>query len=197
MQHKLLWGERVPNAPYPFRAADLAKQPDDAYTYEVVEGELIRMPGSGIDASKIAALLIHSLLTFVLPRNLGDVTSSDGTFDLTRPGDPADTALVPDVAFVQAGRLPARNPGYGKLAPDLVAEVASPTQYRPEMSDKAQLYLDRGVRLVWILWPQRQEVDVWRASSPKAPVVTLGMADRLEGYEVLPGFTCPLTDLFR
>jgi len=196
MQQKTLWGERVPGAPYPFRVADLASLPNNAYTYEIVEGELIRMPGSGIDASKIALRLAAFLLAFVTSRNLGDVTGADGTYDLTRPGDPTETALVPDVAFVQAGRLPARNPGYGKLAPDLVAEVASPSQYRPEMADKAMLYLDRGVRLVWVVWPNRQEVDVWRATSPQAPVATLGIAESLDGYEVVPGFTCPLADLF-
>ncbi len=197
MQQKTLWGERVPGAPYPFRVADLAQLPADDYTYEIVEGELLRVPGSGFDASEISALLIHALLSFVLPRGLGRVSSSDGTYDLTRPGDPADTALVPDVAFVQTGRLPTRNPGYAKLAPDLVAEVASPSQYRPEMADKAKLYLDRGVRLVWVVWPNRQEADVWRPASPQAPVVTLGIADSLDGYDVLPGFTCPLADLFK
>jgi len=197
MQQKTLWGERVHGAPYPFRVADLAHLPDDENTYEVVEGELISMPGSGIDASKIALRLAAFLLVFVTSRNLGDVTGADGTYDLTRPGDPVETALVPDVAFVQAGRLPARNPGYGKLAPDLVAEVASPSQYRPEMADKAKLYLDRGVRLVWVLWPNRQEADVWRPASPQAPVATLGITESLDGYDVVPGFTCPLTDLFR
>lgn len=197
MQQKMLWAERVPGAPYPFRVADLAHLPDDNYIYEIIEGELIRMPASGFDASVIAALLIHALLSFVLPRNLGQVTSSDGTFDLTRPGDTTETALVPDVAFVQAGRLPARTPGYAKLAPDLVAEIASPFQYRPEMSDKAKVYIERGVRLVWIIWPQRQEVDVWRPDSPQTSVVTLGISDSLDGLDVLPGFTCPVADLLK
>jgi Uma2 family endonuclease len=197
MQQNILWGERVPGARYPFPVADLAQLPEDEYTYEIVDGELIRMPGSGVDASEIAARLLMALGTFIQPRNLGRLTGADGTYDLTRPGDPTETALVPDVAFVQAGRLPARNPGYGKLAPDLVAEVASPSQYRPEMADKARLYLDRGVRIVWVLWPNRQEVDVWRFSSPHAPVATLGIADSLDGDDVLPGFICPLTGLFK
>lgn len=196
MRQQILWGERVSGASYPFPVADLEKLPDDGYTYEVVEGVLIRMPGSGYDASKIAALLIHLLLSFVIPRKLGDVTGADGTYDLTQPGATVETALIPDVAFVQATRAPARNPGYAKLAPDLVAEVASPSQYRPEMNAKAQLYLERGVRLVWVLWPQRQEVDICRPDSPQSPVATLGIADSLNGFDILPGFACPLADLF-
>ena len=195
MQQQVLWGERVVGAPYPFRVADLAALPDDTYTYEIVEGELLRMPGSGIEASEIAARLVHYLLSFVLPRKLGRVTTTDGTYDLTRPGDPADTALVPDAAFVAAGRLVGRVTGYGKLAPDLVAEVASPYQYHPEMDKKATLYIERGVRLAWIIWPSSQQVDVWRPTSLTAPVTTQGVADSLDGFDVLPGFTLPIRDL--
>ncbi len=195
MQQKTLWGERVPGVPYPFYAADLEKLSDDGYTYEIVEGELIRM-SSGIDASEIAARLVFYLMGFVLPRKLGRVIGPDGTYDVTRPGELVETVLVPDAAFVQAGRLPTRNPGYGKLAPDLVGEVVSPSQYRPEMDDKARLYLERGVRLIWMLWPSRQEADLWRPTSPQAPVATLRLGDGLDGLDVLPGFTCPLADLF-
>lgn len=195
MQQQVMWGERAPGAAYPFRVADLARLPDDAYTYEIVEGELIRMPGSGIEASEISARLAYYLLSFVLPRKLGRVTGADGTFDLTRPGDPADTALVPDTAFVAAGRLTGRVTGYAKLAPDLVAEVASPNQHHPEMNAKAKLYIERGVRLAWIIWPSSQQVDVWRPVSPASPVTTLGIADSLDGLDVLPGFTLPIRDL--
>ncbi len=196
MQQQVLWGERVIGAPFPFKTADLLDLPDDGYTYEIVEGVLIKMPGSGIDASKIAARLLSALLVYAEAHGLGDVLGADATYDLTRPGDLAATALVPDVSFVQAGRLPARNPGYGKLAPDLAAEVVSPSQYRPEMAEKAKLYIERGVRLVWILWPNRQEVDVWRPTSPAAPVATLDVNDTLDGFDVLPGFTLSIGKLF-
>lgn len=195
MQQQLLWGERVISAPYPFHVADLASLPDDTFTYEIVEGELIRMPGSGIEASEIAARLIIALGVFVQPRKLGRLTTTDGTYDLTRPGDPTETALVPDAAFIAAGRLTGRVTGYAKLAPDLIAEVASPNQYHPEMNAKAKLYIERGVRLAWIIWPSSQQVDVWRPSSPDAPTTTLGIADSLDGLDVLPGFTLPIRDL--
>ena len=200
MQQRILWAERVPNAPYPMRIADLARLPDDGYTYEIVEGELLRMPGSGVEASRIAARLIIALGSYVEAHGLGDVLGADGTYDLTQPGDPTETALVPDVSFALAGRLPVTGTpaakGYAKLAPDLVAEVASPSQYRPEMKSKAELYLARGVRLVWIIWPSRQEVDVWRPAAAIAPVATLTPADNLDGLDVVPGFTYPLTKLF-
>jgi len=193
------WAEVVPDAPYPMRVADLAGLPDDGRRYEIVEGRLVRMPGSASQAARIAMRLVYFLMAFTFPRKLGDVTGPDGTYDLTQPGDATETALIPDVAFVQAGRLPAilsaAAKQYPRLAPDLAAEVVSPSQGRTEMDDKARLYLDRDVRLVWVIWPDTQTVDVWRPGAD-TPVATLGANDQLDGLDVIPGFICPVADLF-
>lgn len=192
------WATPVPNTPTPMRVADLARLPSDGWQYELVEGRLVRMPGSASQAAQIAALLVYFLVAFVRPRKLGSVTGPDGTYDLTRPGDPAETALIPDVAFVRAGRLPAiltpEALKYPELAPEHAVEIVSPNQYHPEMDEKAQLYLARGVRLVWVIWLATQEVDVWRPS--RAKPVTLPADANLDGADVIPGFTLPIADLF-
>jgi Uma2 family endonuclease len=109
------------------------------------------------------------------------------------------TELGPDVAFVRAENVPPRtSPIYAKawpVAPDLAVEVASPNQHRPEMGEKAKRYLAAGVRMVWVVWPRRRQVDVWRAGDVQ-PRATLGMTDYLDGMDVVPGFTCPVADLF-
>jgi Uma2 family endonuclease len=193
------WAEVVPGAPYPMTIAQMQALPDDNWQYELVEGRLVRMPGSGSEASAIAAYLIMALGNFVRPQKLGRVTGADGEFDLTPAGATLETALIPDVAFVRAGRLPAIGTAGAKtiphLAPDLVAEVVSPSQSRPAMAAKAQLYLAAGVQLIWIIWPDTQQIDVWHAGSD-APVATLTAADSLAGLDVLPGFTHPVADLF-
>ena len=199
-QHTLApWAEPVPNAPTGLTANDLLDLPDDGYTYELVEGRLVRMPGSGLEATVIAGNLLVLLHMFVKARKLGIVSGADGEFNFTQPGETQETALVPDVAFVRADRVPPRDSvEYKKaprLAPDLVAEVASPNQYHPEMAAKARLYLERGVRLVWIVWPGDRQVDIWRPGSDQAGAV-LGVGDTLDGLDVLPGFTCPVADLF-
>ncbi len=201
MRQFVLWADPVPNAPYPMTVAELAALPDDGYFYELVEGRLIRTPGSGSKATRIAVRMSTALSVFVQPPKLGDVTGPDGEFDLTQPGDATETALIPDVAFVRAGRLPAIDSAAAdtipRIVPDLVAEIASPNQYRPEMAEKARLYLERGVRLVWVIWPGRQEVDVWLPTTPDAPTITLGVGDSLDGRDILPGFACPIADLLK
>ncbi|MEO7002431.1 MAG: Uma2 family endonuclease [Ktedonobacterales bacterium] len=172
MKHDVFapWAEPAPNAPFPMRAEDLLTLPDDGWQYEIVEGRLVRMPGSGNARSRIAMYLGIMLGTFAKPRKLGSVSGADGAYDLTLQGETQETALSPAVTSVRAGRLPALNTAEASktphAAPDLVAEVASPSQHRPEMAAQAQMYLDRGVALVWIIGPARQEVDVWRSGVP-------------------------------
>ena len=156
------------------------------------------MPPGGGGASNVAMRLAIRLGVYVEDHDLGQLTGEQGGYDFSTLGQP-DTELAPDVAFVRADRVPDRqSPIYAKawpVAPDLVVEVASPTQYRPGMAAKAQRYLNAGVRLVWIIWPRRQEIDVWLPGDT-LPSATLGSADTLDGIDVVPGFTYPIAKLF-
>jgi Uma2 family endonuclease len=193
------WAELVPDTG-PMTIDDLLALPDDEWMYELVEGRLVRMPMGGGEASRLAVRLAVALTTFVEPHNLGAVTGADGEYDLTQPADVQETALAPDMAFVRAERIPPRaSPEYQRawqLAPDIVAEVVPPNQYRPAMAEKAQRYLAAGVRLVWIIWPRYQQVDVWRLGARQQPAAKLGRGDALNGLDILPGFTYPLERLF-
>ena len=187
------WGEVIATD-RPMTVDDLLNLPDDGHMYELVEGQLVRMLPSGGGASSLALRLGARIEAFVEQHNLGAVTGADGEFDLGH-----GTALAPDVAFVRAERVPPpTSPIYEKawpLAPDLAVEVASPNQYRPAMARKAQRYLNAGTRLVWVVWPKRKEVDLWRPGDSK-PSATLSVGDVLDGLDILPGFTYPLERLF-
>jgi Uma2 family endonuclease len=192
------WAELVPDVG-PMTVDQLLALPQDQWMYELVDGRLVRMPASGGEASNIALRLAAALMLFAEDRGLGRVTGADGEYDLTLPGNQAETALAPDVAFVRAERVPPRDSAEYKrawrVAPDIVAEVVSPNQYRPEMAAKAQRYLAAGVRLAWLIWPKYQQVDVWRPGAAQ-PIQTLAIGDQLDGLDVLPGFTYPLARLF-
>lgn len=159
------------------------------------------MNASGGGASILGGRLYAAIMTYAETHHLGAVTPADGTYDLTPPGAPRTkgTGLAPDVAFVRAERVPLRDsPVYDKawpLAPDLVVEVASPYQYRPEMAAKAKRYLAAGVRLVWVIWPKRRQIDVWHPGD-QHPTRTLAESDTLDGEDVLPGFTYPVAKVF-
>ena len=192
------WADVVLDAPYPMTVDALHALPDDRWTYELVNGVLIRMPLSSGGASNISARLLIRLGAYVEDNGLGIIPSEQGGYRLD-PAHPRETEVAPDVAFVRADRAPSPTSPefYGQawqLAPDLAVEVASENQFGPGMGAKAQLYLQFGTRLVWVIWPRYKRVDVWRAGEDRpAP---LGLEDTLDGEDVVPGFTYPIARLF-
>ena len=162
-----------------------------------VRGELIRgvlhetMP-TGVNHSRTVLNLGSELRSFVKPRRLGTLMASDLGVRLER--DP-DTVREPDIAFISAESLPldADVPGYLELVPDLVVEVASPSDSRREISEKALMWLEYGVQLVWVPFPDTRTVDVYCADSA---TVTLNEDDTLDGSDVLPGFMCRVSEIF-
>jgi Uma2 family endonuclease len=193
-----LWAEVVPDAPYPMSLEAFHRLPEDGrWTYELVKGRLLRMPHPSGGHGAIASLLSFALQSFIRPRQLGYVLAAETGFVLEVGGLP--TELAADVAYVRKDRAPAPgSAGWYKrweVAPDLVAEVALPDQYRPGMAFKAREWLGAGVKLVWMIWPTRHQVEVWRAGYD-TPVDTLTLGEQLDGLDVLPGFTMPVRDLF-
>lgn len=187
------WAEIVPNTP-PMTETDLLSLPSDGWQYELVKGILVRLPPSGKRATRLARRLSARLGDYVDEHGLGEVTGEQGGYRLA-PG----TDLAPDVGFIRADRLPPLDsPEYDTLAdgaPDLAVEVASPNQWQPGMVTKAAAYLNAGTRLVWIIWPRWQRVDVWHAGDKQPRVLTV--EDTLDGEDVVPGFTYLVADLFR
>ncbi len=187
------WAEVVPGMG-PVTVDVLLTIPDDEYIYEVVEGVLVRMAGSGDEATTIGGLLVIALGSFVYARRLGIVTPSDGVYKF--PG--AETGLIPDVGFYTAEKRAFMRDRSKPIpfAPDLAVEVASPSQDADAMAAKARTYLRGGTRLVWVVWPQAHHIDVWRADTPNRPAATLNGGDTLDGEDVVPGFTHPVAAVF-
>ena len=188
------WGEVVPGDRL-LTVDDLLALPEDGHQYELVEGRLIRMPpAGGYSATQLSVRLILALGNYLDERPIGNITAPDGTFELG-----PRTGLVPDVGFIRRERVPPPNtPAYEKAiagAPDLAVEIASPSQFRPELAAKARHYLAAGTSLVWIVWPRRKCIDVWHPGDLR-PSLTLKIGDELDGEDVIPGFRYPLARLF-
>lgn len=174
-------------------ADELLQRPDDYRRYELVEGRLVRISPTGSKHGRIVMALLRAVDSFVEEKHLGAVFPAETGFWISEPGAP-DTVLAPDLAFVQAAREPdSETDGFPRLAPDLVAEVASPSQGQAEMRVKAQSWLSAGVRVVWLVFPEARTVEVWRDGA-LAP--TVGEGDELPGEDVLPGFVLSVQSLF-
>jgi Uma2 family endonuclease len=171
-------------------AEDLFKLPSDRRC-ELVDGVVIDMSPPGGIHGKVAVKFAARILNHVEAHELGTVVAESG-FILRRG---PDTVRGPDVAFVKAERLP---PGgepvaYWGIVPDLVVEVISPGDTAAEIQARIREWIEAGVPLLWIASPRRQTVEVIRSLQDR---VLLGVGDVLDGGDVLPGFTCPVADLF-
>ena len=173
-------------------ADDLLRLYGQGVRGELIRGVLCKSMPTGHEHGAIVANLVILLGNFIKPGKLGSLTASHSGVWLEH--DP-DTVREPDIAYFSTQKIPLdeRVTGYAEVVPDLVVEIASPGDTRREVNDKALMWLSYGVRLVWVVHPDTRTVDAHR---PQAGTSTLTQDDTLEGFDVLPGFTCNISDIF-
>lgn len=172
-------------------ADELLRLSKDDFYGELIRGELVEEMPPGMRHEEIVAELIALLLAYVKANGLGRVLGGSG---VRTERDP-DTVRAPDLQFFGTLRLPpdADIPGYAEVAPNLAVEVRSPNDTRRELHDKAIMWLDAGVQMVWVVLPERRSVDVYRSGQDVQTVTDGGL---LDGLDVLPGFSCSLEEIF-
>ena len=176
----------------PLTADDLLRMDADGLRGELIRGVFREtMPPVKIHAF-VASKLGFLLLTFVFPRRLGVVTSAIGVWIERDP----DTVRAPDIAFFSIEKEPPgaeTSRGYSTAVPDLVVEVASPSDSPAAMREKALMWLRHGARMVWNVHPDTRTVDVYR---PNRTIITLAEGEALDGCDIIPGFACGVSEIF-
>lgn len=174
-------------------AEELWEMPDvPGKRFELVDGELVEMPGAGALHVWIAFALARVLDDFVRRHKLG-IVLPDGLSYVLRRGP--DQVRIPDVSFIASvdvlvDGLPV---GYWEGPPTLAVEVVSPHDRAADIQKRVQDYLKAGTAQVWVLWPDTRTVTVYR---PDGDPRELGPKAQLNGAEVLPGFSIRVDDLF-
>jgi Uma2 family endonuclease len=158
---------------------------------ELVRGRVIVREPPSTYHGRVQSILNVIVGSYVRAHALGAVFGQDTGFQIAF--DP-DTVRAPDLAFVDRARVAgiARR-GYAALAPDLVAEILSPDDRPGEVLAKVGEWLDAGVRLVWLIDPDRRVATVYRADGS---VMTASPDGDIDGEAVLPGFSFRLAELF-
>jgi Uma2 family endonuclease len=179
---------------YHWTSRDLAAFGGEWYRYEIVNGELfISCPPHWrhqLTCTHLASAFLH----------WNDQTGAG--IPLFAPGVifADDQDVVPDLVWVGNERFAAIVGDDGKLygAPELAMEVLSPgpANARRDREAKLKLYSQRGVDEYWIVDWQTRRVEVYRPDGGVlALATTLTDADTLTS-PLLPGFACPVADLF-
>lgn len=158
---------------------------------ELVRGRLIVREPPGYRHGVVTFAIAARIGQFAAVNDLGVVVAAETGFKLF--SDP-DTVRAADAAFLSRHRAPDPPPSaYLALAPDLVVEVVSPSDRAGEVQAKVSDWLTAGSRLVWVLDPGRERAVVYREDGS---IDLLANEDALSGEDVLPGFSCRLSDLW-
>jgi Uma2 family endonuclease len=176
----------------PMTADELLQMPHDGRRYELVKGELKEISPAGPQHGRIAMRLGSLIEQYARQDKLGIVYAAETGFKLKKK---PDTVRAADATFVAKERIPAEGEptGYWAIAPDLVVEVVSPFDAAQAVQAKVAEWLAAGCSLVWIVYPETQTVMEYRSSGA---IRILSGQELLEGGDVLPGFTCPIPQIF-
>ena len=160
---------------------------------ELVRGEVRLTPPAGAPHGMAAANLVIALGAYVRARQLGHVFGDAVGYELVQF---PHTVRVPDASFVRADRIPAEGvgPGLFRFPPDLAIEVLSPSETASSLEEKIRDYAMAGTALIWIVDPARRTIMCIPAD---ASVSWLAEGDTLDGGTLIPGFSCPVVDVFR
>lgn len=168
--------------------------PDDSdVLYEIVDGLRVELPPMSTFSNQIASRIDRRMAAVAAASGAGTVRMEDlFVLDVER-----GLRRRPDVAFVSKLRWPldreVPDEGDWGVVPDLCAEVTSPHDLYNDVLGKVQEYFHYGVRQVWVVWPLRRQVYVYR--SPRDVTILTGDAT-LRADDILPGFEITLEELF-
>lgn len=168
---------------------DRLEEPDEL-SYELDEGELVVMTKPRPLHNRIVISLTFELQAFVKSHPVGEVFNSDNFFVLG-----PNTKRAPDVSFLRAERAKQIDPNEDiPGAPDLAVEVLWPNDTVSAMRRKIRQYFAAGAQIVWVVYPETREVEVWREAA--RPEIVLQETDLLEAPGLLPGFCLRIGTLF-
>lgn len=157
--------------------------------YELDDGELIEMTRPAYKHNRVLQNLLFSLEVFLRSTHIGEALVSENLYALS-----PSTRRAPDVAVILGDRREElMDAKVISIIPDIAAEVLSPSETPRMIHRKLQQYFSAGVKEVWLIDPEAQEVEVWKgASLPNRALSSSGVLTSA----LLPDFALPLDELF-
>lgn len=161
------------------------------------DGSLIAMTPTGGETGARNGELFFQLKLYAKREGCWKAFDSSTGFRL-----PDGSVLSPDASLVRLERWRAlseeQRRGFAPLCPDLVVELASPSDEGPRgvsaLRRKMAAYQANGARLGWLLLPQERAVEVWEASGEPR---RLEQSETLEAPEEFAGLRLQLEEIWQ
>lgn len=170
-----------------YTVEEFIKMPQYHERYELLDGKLVEKPMAKYEHGLIADIIRLKLQEFDPQQKLGKMLQEVTVFIRD------DYSPTPDLSFWVAGRVPGRKAPIAPY-PDLAIEIQSPDQSLKSLIEKTREYQKAGVKLSWIIQPDKKKALVFRQGQQNYE--TIQPDGELEGEEVIPGFELKLAALF-
>ncbi len=165
------------------------QMPDDGRRLELVDGEVIEMTRPGNRHGELMIAIGAALRQAVA--EAGGWVVGDVGFCLPPH---SMTVRAPDVAYLDPTHAEHRGTvKHLTIPPTIAIEVNSPHDVASEVLDKTRWWLSVGAGQVWVVDPPTKTIMVHR---PDGTAKMYGETDTIDTFDVLPGLTLPLGELF-
>jgi len=155
-------------------------------------GEIVIMPPAGMETGYRNSEVSAQLRDWAKKDGRGVAFDSSAEFIL-----PSGAAFAPDASWVLKSRLAsltkAEKELFGRLCPDFVIELKSPSDRLRSLKSKMDEWIANGARLGWLIVPEKRTVYIYR---PGTPPEELSAIDFVAGEGPVTGFRLELADIW-
>jgi Uma2 family endonuclease len=171
----------------PAQFAEVCAANPEAVLELAADGTLMEMTPTGGSTGARNSRLVAQLENWAVVADLGWIVFDSSTGFLLPDG----SVRSPDASLVRLDRWQAlseaEREGFAPICPDLVVELASPSDELEDLRRKMVAYMTNGARLGWLLLPQKRTVEVWTAAETANAPLVLNDPSRLEAGLEFPG----------
>lgn len=163
---------------------------EDERRYEVREGELLMAPAPNIIHQRISGQLQYQISKHLKKKKIGEL--------LTAPCDVVldkNNVVQPDLVYVST-----KNSSMIRFegvfgAPDMVAEIISPTSHYRDSFEKKALYEKFGVQEYWLVDPANQVIEIFVLKNCKYELFSMASVKGIVSSSVIAGLEINLLEL--
>jgi Uma2 family endonuclease len=171
---------------------DFCMKNPDLHIERRSNGEIVIMPPAGMGTGYRNSDVSAQLRDWAKMDGRGVAFDSNTEFIL-----PSGAAFAPDASWVLKNRLAsltkAEKELFGRLCPDFVIELKSPSDRLRSLKSKMDEWIANGAQLGWLIVPETRTVYIYW---PGTPPEELSGVDFVAGEGLVAGFRLDLADIW-
>ena len=163
-------------------------EPRDGTRDELIAGKLVYRPLPTFIHDEVCGNAGFALSQYKTAVNRGRVSIGSGFVVERNP----DTVIGVDASYFIDKSFECTPNGWPVVPPNAIFEIIDKNEPPDYTMKKIELFRKFGVRIIWLVDPWSKTVQEFRRGITRI----LDAESTLDGGEVLPGFTCTVTDIF-